>query len=161
MLFYYIILRLEYRIGTDVSAHRGYRIDVGARSDHSAGIEDASASYLDVIGENRAELFDAGLDPLTVVHNRDRRFVALKVRGDSTRAHVRAVTDYRVADIVEMRDLRAVKEYAVFKLRGVADDRTSADESRAADKGTVPDFGILHDYRRACDMRCGRDPCPL
>ena len=58
-----------------------------------------------------------------------------------------------VADVIEVRHLRAVEEERVFQLGRIADDAAVADDDVLADVGVVADLAVLADDGRAFDER--------
>ncbi len=63
------------------------------------------------------------------------------------------VAEDRVADVVEVRHLRAVKEQAVLELTRITKNRAIADEDVFADVTAVTDVAVGSDPGRAFDHR--------
>jgi len=134
------------------AAHAASRVDRRPAPDDRAGAEHAVAADLGEIAEHSAELAQVCRDAPVVGLDRDHRLVAFDVRRDRARAHVRAMAQHRVADVVEVRHLRAVEQDRVFDLDGVADDAFLADDGLAANERAVADLGAVVDDRRPRDQ---------
>ncbi len=67
------------------------------------------------------------------------------IREDGTCAEMCLVTENRVTDIVEMGDLRLVKDEAVLEFAGVAQHNAIPDDNIFTDVGTVADFASFSD----------------
>ena len=87
----------------------------------------------------------------------DLAVVELDVGKDRARAEVALVTQDRVADVIEMRHLRAVEQQAVLELARVAQHGVVAHDDVLAHVTTVADVAVRADPRRAFDHRAVLD----
>ena len=78
-----------------------------------------------------------------------------------TRAKVRSLAEHRVSDVVVVRYLNTVKENAVFKLCGVADNAPLANDRRSAYKSAGTYLAKRAYYRRPLNYRPGIDSYSL
>ena len=74
------------------------------------------------ITDERAELLQPGRDQAVGREHRDFRAIELHIGQNDARAEMHLVTENRIADVAEMRDLRFVKNDAVLELAGIAHD---------------------------------------
>ena len=72
---------------------------------------------------------------------------------------MRAVTENRIADIIEMRHLRFVEENAVLELARISHHHAVARDHILADVTTAADVAILADPRRPFQNRALLDDC--
>ena len=56
------------------------------------------------------------------------------------------MSEYRISDVVVMRDLYLIKQHYIFKLGRVSDNGIFTDDRISSDKGTVPYLGVLVNY---------------
>ncbi len=73
------------------------------------------------------------------------------------RAEVRLVAEDGVADVIEVRHLRAVEEQRVLQFGRIADDAAVADDDVLAEVGVVANLAIFPDDGRAFDHRARFD----
>ena len=74
---------------------------------------------------------------------------------------MRLITEDRVAYVIIMGNLHAVKNYGVFHLGRIADDGTVSYESITSYICAVADFCVLSYYSRTADKRARRNLCAL
>ena len=86
-------------------------------SENCPGIQHAVAADLDIVAKDSADLFAACFDELIAVFDDHEGLVALDVRRDGARAHMRLIAEYRIADVVIVRGLDTVEQNHVLKLR--------------------------------------------
>ena len=67
------------RVLIHTSADAGQRVDIAVSADHSAGIQDGSASNFHAIAEHGAEFLDPGLDIAVLRMDFDQQFIGVYV----------------------------------------------------------------------------------
>jgi hypothetical protein len=75
--------------------------------------------------------------------------VQLYVRKNHARPQMRAMTQNRISDIVEMRDLRVIEEDAILELTRIPHHHAVPDDHILPHVTSAADLAILPDPRRA------------
>lgn len=101
----------------DNSADAGGGVHARMAAEDCPGIEHAVAADLNIVAEDRADLFAACFYELIAVFDNNEGLIALDVRRDGACAHMRLIAKYRIADVVIVRGLDTVEQDHVFKLR--------------------------------------------
>src|SRR5262245_48841837 len=102
---------LDQRIGgVDARPQLHAGVDLAARAEDGSGVEHRVAADRGFIADDRAELPPAGRELPAVDRDRDLAAVVAEVRADDAGAEVHAAAEDRVADVVQVRGVRAVEE---------------------------------------------------
>jgi len=141
------------------AAPEDVRVNHRAASEDAAGVQHGVAAGFRAVAQQRAELAQAGVEGRAVNLHENVSRHQFEVGNFHARAEVRLVTEDGVADVIEVRRLRAVEEQRVFQFGRIAEDAAVADDDVLADVGIVADLAILADDGRAFDHRAGFDDC--
>ena len=127
------------------------RVNHRAASENAAGVEHGVAAGFRAVAQQRAELAQARVERHAVHLDSDVAGEKFEVGNLHARAEVRLVAEDGVADVIEVRRLRAVEKQGVFQLGRIADDAAFADDDVFTDVGVVTDLAVLADDGRAFD----------
>ena len=131
--------------GRQIAAYQGKWVDPCVASHDGAGAKHGVASYLDAVTQYRAHLLASCWQTLPARADHHLGTIPLEIGGDRSRAEMDAPTQHRVADVIEMRHRRAVKENAVFQLCRISDHTSVTDQRAFTNKCTMPNFGFGSD----------------
>ena len=135
------------------------RVNHRAAAEDAAGVQHGVAAGFRAVAQQRAELAQAGVEGRAVHLDEDVAGEKFEVGNLHARAEVRLVAENGVADVIEVRRLRAVEEERVFQFGRIADDTAVADDDVFAEVGVVADLAIFSDDGRAFDECAGFDDC--
>ena len=131
------------------------RINHRAAAEDAAGVQHGVAAGFRAVAQQRAEFAQAGVEGFSVNLDKDISGHQFEIGNFHARAEVRLVAEDGVADIIEVRHLRAVEEERVLQLGRIADDAAVADDDVLAEIGIVANLAIPADDGRAFDHRAG------
>jgi hypothetical protein len=139
------------------AAPENVRVNHRAAPENAAGVQHGVAASFRAVAQQRAELAQAGVEGRAVHLDENVAGEKFEVGNLHARAEVRLVAEDGVADVIEVRHLRAVEEERVFQFGRIADDAAVADDDVFAEVGVVADLAIFADDGRAFDHRAGFD----
>ena len=133
------------------------RARAGVWPKFAAGIDSRVDSGVDLIANDRAEFAASAVDESAF----DRRFdilaIVAEIRRDGAGAKIGALANNAVADVAEMRDVRAVEQNRVFKFACVADFAVVTDGCAGAYEAVRPEFTVFAYHYGAIDDNPGAD----
>ena len=116
---------------------------------NGAGIDHRIAADLRPITDNRAEFLQAGGDAAISRAHVNLAVIEFHIRENHARAEMRAVTENRIADVIEMRHLRFIEEDAVLEFARVPHHHAVADDHIFAHVTTAADLAVRRRSRPA------------
>ena len=135
-----VLVLIDTALGDDAPDAAG-GVDAGVAAQNGAGIEHRVAAHLHIVAQHGAHLFSASLQQLISLDDH-WGLVGLHVGGDGASAHVALIAQNRVAHVVVVGHLNAVKENDVFQFHGVAHHAAFANQSGATDESAVAHLGV-------------------
>src|SRR5271154_7183378 len=133
------------------AAPENVRVNHRAAPEDAAGVQHGVAAGFRAVAQQRAEFAQAGVKRHTVHVHKNIAGQKFEVGNFYARAEVRLVAENGVADVIEVRRLRAVEEERVFQFARIADDTVVADDDIFAKVGVVADLTVTSDDGRTFD----------
>ncbi len=135
------------------------RIKDASTADERTWIEHGIASDFGMVSDDRSEFFETCAR--RAFSGRDTDFTAIEAHVGENYAgtQVASVTHNGITHVVEVWDLRLIKNDGVLELAGVAQDASGADDHILSDITSTADFAVFPDPRRPLDHGSLLDDC--
>jgi hypothetical protein len=144
-----ILTQLQDAVLGQYSAEVGERIDQGITTDYRTRANDGVATDLCPIADDGPKFAQSGRNELGFRFYSDLLTVQSDVGEDDTGAEVDLITQHRITDVTEVRNVGVIENDAIFELARIAEHDPVADDDVFAYITAAPDFAVVSDPGRA------------